>query len=450
MDHNMTEGREGQAIFRFALPLIGASVLQTTYSFADSVIVGNFVGEVAFGAIGLLASLIMLVNMFCTSLGSAVSIVVSQFYGAGKKEDVRECALTAQCFTVIVSLIIIAVCLLLSYPVVVMFLAPPENMQHYSMQYFMIYSVGLFFFFSYNVVYGILRAHGDSKGAMFFLLIAAVINIFLDLLFVIVFHMEVVGAALATVISQAGSAVAAYVYMVRHYRHLNLFARGNRMLSAEKVKTILKLWLPILSQTSVLSIGFIVLQRLVNTFGAASIEGYAAMQKVESFIHIIPSSLNTAMANFTGQNIGANKPERVRRGYRVTAVSVVLISAAIAAVMIAFDEPLLSVFHISPEGLKRGCEHLDLLVIFMLPQSVYTVTAGLLQGAGDAKITAVASFINLFIRVSSAYIMSLTFIGYRSLWYSLPLAWCTNCVINYCRYRSGKWEHKALVKAGSQ
>ncbi len=449
MDHNMTEGREGQAIFRFALPLIGASVLQTMYSFVDSVIVGNFVGETAFGAIGLLASLIMLVNMFCTSLGNAVSIVVSQFYGAGKKEDITECAVTAQWFTLLVSVLVIAVCLLLSYPVVVLFLAPPENMQQYSMQYFMIYSVGLFFFFAYNVVYGILRAHGDSKGAMVFLLIGAVINIFLDLLLIIVFHMEVVGAALATAVSQAGSAAAAYLYMIRHYGHLNIFAPGNRRLSGDKVRTILRLWIPILSQTSVMSIGFIVLQRLVNTFGAASIEGYAAMQKVESFIHIVPSTLNAAMANFTGQNMGANKPERVRKGFRVTAVYSLVIAAVIAVIMITFDRQLISIFNISEEGLKRGCEHLDLLVIFMLPNSIYTLAAGLLQGAGDAKITAVASFINLFIRVSSAYLMSLTFIGYRSLWYSLPLAWCTNCLINYCRYRSGKWEHKALVKAGT-
>ena len=443
----MTEGREGQAIFRFALPLIGASILQTAYSFADSVIVGNFVGETAFGAIGLLSSLIMLVNMFCTSLSSAVSIVVSQFYGAGRKEDLKSCALTAQWLTLLISAGVIAVCVVLARPVVISFLAPPENMQRYSMQYFLIYSAGLFFAFAYHVLYGILRAHGDSGGAMIFLLVAAVLNVFLDLLFVVIFRMEVVGAALATVIAQAGSASAAFLYLIRHYAHLNPFGPGGRQYSREKAKTIIRLWLPILSQTSVLSIGFIVLQRLVNTFGAASIEGYAAMQKVESFIHIIPGALNTAMANFTGQNIGAGKPERVRKGFRVTVVYAVAIAAVIAAVMIAFDEQLISIFHISDEGLRRGCEHLDLLVIFMLVNSVYTICAGLLQGAGDAKTTAFASFVNLFLRVGGAYIMSFTWIGYRCLWYSLPLAWCVNGLINLSRYRSGKWEKKSIVNA---
>ncbi len=444
MDHDMTTGREWKSILFFALPLMGSGLLQTMYSFADSVIVGNFVGETAFGAIGLLASLIMLVNMFCTSLGNGVSIVVSQFYGAGRKEDVRETADSALMLSGMVA-VVVTLCLLLSRPVISGFLRTPEDMLGYSLQYFRVYAIGLLFQFVYQVAYGILRAHGDSRGAMFFLLVSAVLNVGLDLLFVIVFHWEVLGAVSATVISQAGAAAACLAYLHRHYPHLSPLNPANRIFRPEKIRLIRKISIPILCQSSVLCIGFIVLQRLVNSFGAASIEGYAAMQKVESFIHIIPGTLNSAMASFTGQNMGAGKPDRVRRGFRSTALMALGVSAVIAAVMIAFDRPFLSVFGISEEGLKRGCEHLDLLVIFMLANSVYTVAAGLLQGAGDVKITALASFVNLFIRVGSAYLMAGTSISYRCIWLSLPPAWTTNLLINLARYLSGAWTKKTLV-----
>ena len=445
--NNMTEGREWPVILRFSLPLMGASLLQALYSFVDSVIVGTFVGETAFGAIGLLASSIMLVNFLCTSLGNGVNIVTSQFYGAGRDQDVKETAMTAQLLGLAVSAVVILICLVGARPLISGLLRTPVIMLVYSLQYFCIYAVGLLFQFVYNVCYGILRAHGDSRGAMLFLLVAAIINVVLDLLFVVVFHLEVVGAVLATVIAQAGSAAACMRYLNKHYPEYNLLRKENRMWRREKALLIGRISLPIMLQTSVLSVGFIILQRLVNSFGAASIEGFAAEQKVESFIHIIPSAFSSAMASFTGQNIGAARPDRVRRGFRHTVLVAVGISAVIAAFMIAFDTQLLSIFHISEEGLARGAAHLDLLVIFMLPNSAYTIAAGLLQGAGDVKITAVSSFINLAIRVISAYLMALTWISYRSIWWSLPLAWSVTCIINLARYKSGVWEHKSVVQS---
>lgn len=445
MEQNMTEGKEWPIILRFALPLMGASLLQTLYSFVDSVIVGQFVGETAFGAIGLLASSIMLVNFLCTSLGNGVSIVTSQFVGAGQKDQVKINVMTAQILSLAVSAVVIVVCLAGSVPLIRFVLRTPDNMVTYSLQYFQIYAAGLFFQFIYQVCYGILRAHGDSRGAMLFLLIAALLNVGLDLLFVVGFRMEVLGAVLATVIAQAGSAAASVIYLYRRYPQYSLFRPENRIWESEKALLIGKISLPIMLQTSVLSIGFIILQRLVNSFGAASIEGFAAEQKVESFIHILPSAFSTAMANFTGQNIGAGKTDRIRRGFRHTVLAAVGASAVIAVIMIAFDTRLLSIFHISGEGLVRGAAHLDLLVIFMLPNAAYTIAAGLLQGAGDVRITAVSSFINLTIRVVSAYFMAATRISYQSIWWSLPLAWSITCIINLSRYKSGIWEHKSVI-----
>ena len=171
MDHRLTEGDEARSILTFALPLMGASLLQTMYSFVDSVIVGNYVGETAFAAIGLLASSIMLVNMFCSSLGNGVSIVTSQFVGAQREADAEETAVTGRILSLLVSAAVVTLCIGCSRPLIAGFLRTPESMLDYSLQYFRIYSAGLVFQFVYQICYGILRANGESKGALLFLLV---------------------------------------------------------------------------------------------------------------------------------------------------------------------------------------------------------------------------------------------------------------------------------------
>ncbi|MCQ2508045.1 MAG: MATE family efflux transporter [Dorea sp.] len=445
MEHNMTQGKEWKIILLFSFPLIGASFLQTLYSFADSVIVGNFVGDTAFGAIGMLSPVIMLLNFFCTAAGNSVSILSAQYYGAGKEKDVRETSFTGMILSLAISLVIISICFAGARWLVVDFLHTPESMVKDSITYLEIYGVGLFFQTIYQVSYGVLRAHGDSKGAMVFLFVSAVINVGLDLLFIIGFHWGVMGGALATIISQAGSAIASVIYLCRLFPDVAYTKKENWIYAGEKAGKIIRLAIPILCQSSILSIGFIVLQRLCNSFGEPSIEGYAAMQKVESFIHIVPSALNVAMSTFTGQNMGAGRADRVIRGYRLTALMGFLSSAMIAIPMIVFDCQLLSVFNIGDEALKRGCEHLNILVIFMTVYAVSNITAGLLQGSGDVKIPAITSFVNLFIRVGSSYLMAGTFVGYRCIFWSLPLAWTSAFLINFLRYKSGLWKTKILL-----
>jgi len=445
MKRDLTVGSERKVLIEYALPLMGATFLQVLYSFADSLIVARYVGATAFGAVGLLSAVVMLLNSSCTSVGAGVSIITSQFFGAGKEQDVREAVSTGLVLSMSLSLLIVVLMLGLSRWLVVGLLGTPSNMQAYSLVYLRLYVIGLLFQMLYQVTYGILRAHGDSKGAMLFLLISAVLNIGLDLLFVKTFQMEVMGAALATVIAQAGAAAAALIYLVRHLPHLSPFRRKNFLLRREKGMLITKMALPMFCQSAIHSIGFIILQRLCNSFGQASIEGYAAMQKIESFIHIVPNALNTAMAGFSGQNIGAGKPKRIVKGYRFAVVVGLCFCVVLATVMIIYDRPLLSIFNISEEGLIRGCQHLDILVIFMLFNTAGPITAGLLQGAGDVRVTAVASFVNLFIRVSSAYLMAGTFVGYRCIFWSLPPAWVAAFLIIYLRYRSGIWKTKAVT-----
>ena len=434
MKKDMTAGTEGKTILLFAIPIMGANLLQVLYGFADSVIVGNFVNSSALGAIGLTGSMTWLLLTFCTGLGNGTSIAVSQFFGARKEKEIHEVVATSYLLSFVISLALTSAC----------FLQTPEEMRADSRLYFLIYSGGLIFQMLYNVTYGILRAYGDSRGALLFLLISSLMNVGLDCLFIIVFQWGVAGAAAATVISQAASAVASILYMRKFFPEV--FPKP-RFLYAwkEKSRLLLRLSVPITFQQMVTALGFTVLQRLVNTFGAASIEGYAAMQKIEQIAHIPSNSFHTAIASFTGQNIGAGQTERVQKGYRVTVGFGVGISAALCVLVLIFDERLLAMFSIAGEAMKRGCEHLDLLMLFIWANTITNITCGFLQGAGDVRIPAASGFVNLGIRLALSYLFAAMGLGYICYFISMPPAWCLTSLFVYLRYRSGKWKKYRIV-----
>ena len=444
MKKDMTAGTEGTTILLFAIPIMGANLLQVLYGFADSVIVGNFVNSSALGAIGLTGSMTWLLLTFCTGLGNGTSIAVSQFFGARKEKEIHEVVATSYLLSFVISLALTSACFLLSRVIIYDFLQTPEEMRADSRLYFLIYSGGLIFQMLYNVTYGILRAYGDSRGALLFLLISSLMNVGLDCLFRIVFQWGVAGAAAATVISQAASAAASILYMRKFFPEV--FPKP-RFLYAwkEKSRLLLRLSVPITFQQMVTALGFTVLQRLVNTFGAASIEGYAAMQKIEQIAHIPSNSFHTAIASFTGQNIGAGQTERVQKGYRVTVGFGVGISAALCVLVLIFDERLLAMFSIAGEAMKRGCEHLDLLMLFIWANTITNITCGFLQGAGDVRIPAASGFVNLGIRLALSYLFAAMGLGYICYFISMPPAWCLTSLFVYLRYRSGKWKKYRIV-----
>ena len=309
MQKDMTAGREWSTILTFSLPIMGANLLQVLYNLTDSVIVGNFISSTALGAVGLTSSMTWLLVAVCTSLGSGVNIAAAQFFGARKEKDIKETVAASFLLAIALSVILTAACFLLAGPVIDGFLQAPPEMSADSRTYFLIYSGGIVFQLLYNVTYGILRSHGDSRGALIFLLISALLNVVLDCVFIVVFHLGVAGAAIATVIAQAGSAVASLIYMGKLVPGL---IPDFRYLYAWKAKAALlaRLSIPIVLQTAVNSLGFIVLQRLINSFGTPSIEGYSAMLKIEQLAHIPSQSFNVAISSFAGQNIGKRDSSR--------------------------------------------------------------------------------------------------------------------------------------------
>ena len=444
MEKDLTKGAEWKVILSFSLPLMVSYLLQFLYNLSDSIIVGNFVGPASFGAIGVTSSMTWLLVNACAGVGTGTSIIVAQYYGAGKKDEVKGSIGGALYISFLSSIAISGLCLFIARPLISGFLQTPQALAKESITYFKIYSLGIFFQMLYNVLYGILRAHGDSRSSILFLLLSSVINILLDLVMVICLKLGVAGTAWATVISQAAAAFASILYLRKYFPYL----WPDACFFAERRKQallILHLSIPIVAQSAATALGLLVLQRLVNSFGQPSIEAYAAIVRIEQIAYIPRNALNVTMGSFVGQNIGARRMDRVKRGFRSALCMGIGSTAVLAAAVIIFAVPVLRMFNISGDALLRGKEHLYILMLFSALTCTTNIVAGFLQGAGDVRPPAVADFSNLVVRVGLAYLMAGTFVSFRCIYVSIPFAWCAACAINCLRYRSGKWREYHIV-----
>lgn len=445
MVKDMTSGREWQVILFFTLPIIGSHLLQALYNLADALIVANAAGASALGAIGLTGSMNWLLLTVSVGLGAGVNIVTAQYYGAKRYGDIQASIGAAYVLSLSVSAVIAILCFFLARPLIFGFLAAPPGMREMSLYYFRICaSGGIVFQMLYNVTYGILRAYGDSRGGLLFLLFGTTLNVCLDLLLVAFFRFGVAGAAVATVISQACCAAASMIYLRGYFPELRPRLSAGRK-ERLRARTIIRVSIPIIAQSAVFAMGFTVMQRFVNSFGPPSIEGYAAMGKLEELAHIPSNSFKTAVSSFVGQNVGAKKFDRARNGYMAAMKISAAITVALAIAVALFSKPMLGMFGISGESMRRGWEHLMLLMIFMPFAMTSNITSGFLQGAGDVTVPAAASLANLCVRLGATWLMARTFIDFRSVYFSMPPAWMTGCLIIVLRYRSGRWRAAGIT-----
>lgn len=429
----MTEGKVWKHILLFMLPMMGAGVLQFLYAAVDSVIIGNFIGASALGAVGISGPLIWLLNGINSGAGMGTSIVLAHFYGAGEKKRLHDGARTALFLYGILGTVWMILYLCLAKPLLWGFLNTPAEMREMSYTYFFIYCLGIVPQLLYNVVYGILRAHGDSKSSLLFLAVAAILNTGLDLLFVVVFQMGVAGAAWATILAQTGSAAASCIYMWKKYENLRL-RRADVRLDGREAFQNLRMSLPIMLQSSVACVGFLVLQRLVNSFGSASIEAFVAVSKAEDIAWIPMTCFGGAVSAFTGQNMGAGRIDRVRSGYRASLWLVLIFGALLGVILYLTKDPVLVLFNLGDESMMRAREQLNLMAVFLFLVGFHNAAAGLMQGVGQVQLPALASIVNLSTRIGLAYWMAGTDIGFRSVYYSMPPAWIVTALLYLAGY----------------
>lgn len=444
MAKNLTEGPEWRQLLLFALPMMGAQLLQVTYSIVDAIVVGNFIGPNALGAVSVPGPVIWIASSIAAGMGSGTNIIVAQYFGAMRRRDICSAAMTSSLFSLVLGGLLSVTGILIASTVVHNFLQTPPEMEADAITYLTIYSIGFFFQILYQIFYGITRALGDSIASLLFLLVAAVLNLVLDLVFVIYLKMNVAGAAIASVISQIGSAAAALFYLLFRYSFLYSRKDGGRPEWAQ-LSLILRVSIPVTLQMTVQSAGFLLLQRMVNSFGPASIEGFATMGKTEELMHIPIICISTALASFVGQNMGAGHVDRIERGVRAALINTVILSAVLGGLMLIFDRHILGLYNITGESLLRGREHLDVMCLLLPVFTVHHIFNGALQGAGDVRIPVISSFADLILRLIFTALLALTPVSFRSIYLSTPPAWITACLITAIRFRQGTWKQKRIV-----
>ena len=445
MKKDMTSGKEWKHVLLFTLPIMAGNLLQQLYNTVDGIIVGQFVSEDAFSGVATCQPLAFLCLAFATGLSVGVAIVVSQFFGAGKHDKLPVSIDTALMLLGACGLLLTAASFSLAPLILRNVLNVPGNVLRYSITYFRIYALGLFFQFVYNGIAAILRGLGDSRAILFFLIIATVLNTVLDLIFVVAFNWSVAGAAVATVIAQVACAAVSYVYMRKRFP----FSRSGEHWNGGICATMTRLGLPIAIQQSIVSFGNGAMQRLVNGFNETVpgvMAAFGAGIRMTNFIYVPILSFQSGLASFTGQNMGAGRIDRVYRGYLRTLIMSMATTIVMCALLYIFAGPVLTVFGLADNALLRGIEQIRYLAKFFWMFSCYMTLGGLLQGAGDTILQSATTLSALCLQIISAYtLVHFGVLGYNAAWVATPIGWALAIIISYTRFFTGGWKKKAIA-----
>ena len=425
------------------MPLFGSIVFQQLYNIADSLVAGKFIGEAALAAVGNSYELTLFFIAFAFGCNIGCSVVVSRYFGAKDYARMKTAVSTGMIASGILCAVLMAGGLLASRGLLHL-IHTPEEIFRDSEEYLSVYIWGLPFLFFYNISTGIFSALGDSKTPFLFLACSSVANIAVDILFVVVFHMGVAGVAWATFLCQGVSCGLALFGVFRRLRTVPTEA-GYEKFSGKILKELVAIAVPSTIQQGCISVGNIIIQGAINSFGASVIAGYAAGVKLNNLVITSFTTLANGISNYTAQNIGARKPERVSLGFRAGVKMVWIICVPIVLVYMVFSRTLLGFFMDQPTELamNTGIRFLHILTPFYFVVSVKLVSDGILRGSGRMRQFMIGTFTDLILRTSLALILSKTVLGVTGIWCAWPIGWCTATVLSVLFYRQGRWEEAA-------
>lgn len=424
---DMTVGEPARLIFLYSIPLLLGNIIQQLYSMADTIIVGRYLGTEALAAVGTTGPMNFLVLGFVTGLTSGFAVVVAQRFGAKDTDGLRRSVAMNVMLNAAFAVVITALALATARPVLRL-INTPESIFSDAAEYVTIIYVGIGAIVLYNGTACILRALGDSRSPLYFLIVSAVMNIVLDILFIARFGMGVAGAAWATVISQAFSGVASLVYMVARFPVLRT-RRGDYRWCWWFAWRHLKIGLPMAFQFSITAIGVVVLQGALNVFGPVKIAAYTAAQKVEQLVAVAAGTFGVTMANYTGQNLGARRLDRIREGTNKCCVLTVGVSLVSMAVALVFAEQLTGLFVTDNacEVVKAAKTYLHITSVFYPALFVIFVYRNVLQGMGKGFMPLMAGVSELVARTVAAYTLPAV-LDYAGICLAGPLAWIAAAV----------------------
>ena len=442
----MTQGNIWKLLITFSIPLIIGNLLQQMYNTADSIIVGNFVGSNGLAAVGSGTALINLIIAFAQGASVGAGVVVSQYIGADKKDKIKISVRTSICISIILGLILSLLGIFAS-PSLLIMMKTPKVVLKSSILYLQIYCGGLIFNVIYNMATGILNAAGNSKKPLVYLAIASFTNIILDLLFIKIFKLGVMGAAIATDISQAISCILAIGYLLKVKSDYKLYIKDLKINKETAVK-IIKIGLPTAIQNMVISFSNVLVQSSVNAYGATAMAGYAAYLKIDGFNILPVLSISMAVTTFTGQNVGANRLDRVKKGMYSSLIMVLVYTVFIGAVLLIFSHQVLGLFTHSAQVIMYGQLAMKYFCPYYFLLGILNVLAGTVRGAGKGippmiiLLFSMCIFRILWIKIALPFYSSIdgVFILY-------PISWLVGAILMILYTKFGKWlPHKQMEK----
>ena len=433
--------RPVNALIIFALPMMLGNLFQQFYTMADSVIVGRFIGEKALAAVGASYALTTVFISIAIGGGIGASVVASRAFGA-RRYGVMKSAISTSLIAFLVLSIVLGIFGYILSLAIMSALNTPDDILQDSITYLRIYFLGLPFLFMYNVLASMFNALGKSRIPLFLLIFSSVLNVFLDIFMVTTLQMGVAGAAWATLIAQGISAVISFSILMKTLSEFD--EKNEKLWSADLMKTISLIALPSILQQSTVSIGMMLVQSVVNSFGSEVLAGFSAAMRIESIVVVPMSAMGNAMSSYTAQNIGADKTDRDIRGYHASYLIIAVLALLIMLPLETADEWLIKLF-IGNEGtadaMATGTGYLSFMGWFFAFIGFKMITDGLLRGAGDMTMFTIANLVNLSIRVIVAFVFAPVY-GIAMVWVAVPIGWAANWLISGIEYRSGRWKTK--------
>ena len=419
---SMITGDPMSLILGFAIPMLLGTLFQQFYSMADTVIVGRFLGVEALAGVGSTGAVNFMVNGFVIGTCSGFAIPVSQRFGAGDYSDMRKFVANIIWLTIGLSMIMTALAAVFTRRILI-WMSTPENIMEYAYQYIYIIFLGIPATYLYNITAGIIRALGDSKTPVYFLIMTSLINIALDFISIVVFGFSVNGPAIATVAAQAFSGVLCVFYMKKKFPILQ-FEEREMHPDRWKTATLLSMGLPMGLQYSITAIGSVILQTAVNTLGSVAVASITAGQKIGMFCCCVFDALGATMATYAGQNTGAGKPERIRAGVRDATIIGSIYAAAVCAVLIIFGGkiPLLFVDASETEVIKNAHFFLTVNSLFYIPLAIVNIWRFTIQGMGYSGFAVLAGVCEMAARALIGF-AGIPLFGFPAACFASPLAW---------------------------
>ncbi len=442
---DMTHGNPVKLLLAFSVPMLIGNLFQQFYNMVDSIIVGKFVSSNALAAVGASGSLGFLFFSLCFGMSAGIGIMISQYFGAGDEENLKK-SIANSIYVIGTTALIMAVVSFSLAKEILVLLDTPESILQDATTYLRVSSLGIMAIALYNGVSAILRALGDSKTPLIFLIVACILNIILDLVFVLNLNWGVFGVAFATIVAQIISGIGCLIYAKLSNPY---FTIERKLFKPDKaiILRCMKLGIPVGLQNAMIAISCVFLQAVVNKFGESVIAAYTATGRVEQLIQQPFGSLGAAVATFTGQNIGAGKIDRVKEGYRKSLVMVAIFSAAMLVVMHLFARPIMGMFVNETEVIEIGAKGLKIISYFFFALGVIYVSRNILNGAGDAVYAMINGIVEVVGRVGfSIPLTQIAAVGMWGIWLTTGLTWFITGLASFLRYKQEKWVHKSIIK----